>query len=71
MPELPHLDVRRIDQSYRVVATLEDLEHTHHTPFSDRGAAWRLIRKIKKHLLTGHDLNLAHWDTETIEAIRS
>ena len=58
--------VRRIDQSFRVMVTMEDLEHTHDHPFEDKDRAWALVRRVRKALDEGDDLDLRHWDTERV-----
>ena len=47
----PRINVRRIDQAYRLVVTLEDLEHTHYHPFPSRDEAWHFGRTVCRPML--------------------
>ena len=58
--------VRRIDQSFRVMVAMDDLEHTHRHPFENKDRAWRLARRVRAALDDGDDLDLRHWDTEPV-----
>ena len=60
------LTVRRIDGAYRAVVTHDDLEATHLVPLS-RTAAWQLAAHVAKAFAEGRDLDLQHWDTDTID----
>ncbi len=60
------VSVRRIDQAYRVMVTMDGLEHTHFHPFNDKDDAWALAHRVRFALDQGDDLNLEHWETEPL-----
>ena len=60
------ITVRRIDGAWRVVASDDEVEHTHEHPFRSRKRAWALATEIRVALGRGRDLNLARWHTETL-----
>ena len=73
MPYASHPDdeirffVRRIDQRYRVAATGDGLEHTHHHGFTRKKAAYRFLDSVRAAYRGGRDLNLVHWNTEALD----
>ena len=58
-----YVTVRRINQSWRVMATTRDAEHTHGQAFYDRSDAWDLAKEIRRGLAGGYDLNLRFWSS--------
>jgi single-stranded DNA-binding protein len=60
----PFVTVRRMDGRYHVLAKIDGLEHTHKVGYKAQDVAWNLVKRVRRHLDQGHDLNLAHWDTE-------
>ena len=57
---------RRVDGAWRVVASDDELEHTHRQPFHFRDDAWALVREIRAGLDSGEDLDLRRWDSEAL-----
>ena len=60
------VSVRRIDQAYRVVVTMDGLEHTLKSPIREKNDAWALAREVRSGLDQGDDLNLKHWQTKPL-----
>ena len=58
------VSVRRIDQKFHVVVTEDGLEHTHNKGMDDRSRAWKLAKRVRRHLEDGNALHLVHWHTE-------
>jgi len=58
-----YVTVRRINQSWHVMATTRDAEHTHGQAFYDRSDAWDLAKEIRRGLAGGDDLNLRFWSS--------
>ncbi len=52
---------RRIDSAWHVVATDDELEHTHQRAFASRREAYRLASTVLDALDRGRDLNLRFW----------
>lgn len=61
-----HVSIRRIDQTWRVLATVQGAEYTHYERFPYRQDAWYLSKAIVAGLAQGHDLDLRYWEAQAL-----